>query len=485
MSITSIQEYQRQTVYSRERVPPQGMDLSNQPSLWREYDAPLVSLSRELSLPRVEAARILAGLGMRAPRKASSDDVARLLFLAYSITDQVDYQGQPAFYRSAPSAGALYPVDLFLAAAGLPGLDDGLHYYSPMDFALAGIAKGACASAFLAPSLVIGATFFRSGWKYRDRALRYCLLDAGHVLENLVLACRVLGLESHVISDFDDQAIAHGLGLDPLQEGPVAILSLENQEEAPLAEETSYPTPLQAAPVAAHATEFELVTQAVQLSSARVRQAAPAPFTRGKEPELALTYDESQDLSGPSFVACLRSRRSRRNFKPQVLSLEQLARFLNLLLPVEPDFVSLGLATNGVKELAEGYYRLQAAPLGLSLAKGGFIQPAISRAALHQDWLSRTNLTLVISADLGALEERHGPRALRVAYLEAGRIGQRAYLAAETMGWGCTGVGAFFDEELAAALGMEEKKSPLYLLALGPVKKRTHGGRPDEKNETP
>ena len=87
----------------------------------------------------------------------------------------------------------------------------------------------------------------------------------------------------------------------------------------------------------------------------------------------------------------------------------------------------------------------------------------------------------MVTSPLGSLEKQLGPRALRAAYLAAGRLGQRAYLAAETLGWGCCGVGAFFDDEVTRLLELPDGVEPLYLLPVGPIKKRTHGGRPTQR----
>ena len=102
----------------------------------------------------------------------------------------------------------------------------------------------------------------------------------------------------------------------------------------------------------------------------------------------------------------------------------------------------------------------------------------LSKTALNQDWLGRANLVLAVSAPLERLERSIGPRAFRLAYLAAGRLGQRAYLAAEAMDWGCCGVGAFFDDEVREVLNLPQGEEVLYLIPVGPIKKRTHGGRP-------
>ena len=55
--------------------------------------------------------------------------------------------------------------------------------------------------------------------------------------------------------------------------------------------------------------------------------------------------------------------------------------------------------------------------------------------------------------------------------MTAGRLGQRIYLAATSFGLGCCGIGAFYDSEAAALLGLNEKSAMLYLLGVGPVKR--------------
>ena len=108
------------------------------------------------------------------------------------------------------SAGALYPTEIYGAFRNVEGLEDGLYHFS---IALQGLNRLRTGDylSFLRrsvsghPSINPGVTFFftaiffRSSWKYRDRAYRYHLLDTGHVLEHLLLALPALNFSASAV----------------------------------------------------------------------------------------------------------------------------------------------------------------------------------------------------------------------------------------------------------------------------------------------
>ena len=141
------------------------------------------------------------------------------------------------YYRSVASAGALYPTELYLATPDLQGLNEGLYHYSIAHPGFSLLRQGNFFS-FLRQSakwpdgfqpgitFFFSVIYFRSAWKYRDRAFRYHLLDTGHLIENLLLALRSKNLSSALTYDFTDPEINHFLGLDPSREGLLALVSL-------------------------------------------------------------------------------------------------------------------------------------------------------------------------------------------------------------------------------------------------------------------
>ncbi len=139
--------------------------------------------------------------------------------------------------RAAPSAGALYALDL---CAVLPGPEPaaGVYVYQPDGHLLKPVLRGeamtalAAASAeqkFMARSAVIfvlSAHPQRSVWRYEERSWRYFYLDAGHVGENIMLAAQGLGLASCGIGAFCDSAINEVLVLDGVDEVPVYMIAV-------------------------------------------------------------------------------------------------------------------------------------------------------------------------------------------------------------------------------------------------------------------
>lgn len=125
--------------------------------------------------------------------------------------------------RAAPSAGALYPIELYVVTA------EGVAHYRPGEHRLephqAGDLRAALRRAALdqdtvtqAPAcIVIAAEPARTARKYSTRAERYCLLEAGHVAQNLLLQATALGLAGVPVGAFQDEAVAAALKLPPEQ----------------------------------------------------------------------------------------------------------------------------------------------------------------------------------------------------------------------------------------------------------------------------
>jgi SagB-type dehydrogenase family enzyme len=133
--------------------------------------------------------------------------------------------------RTAPSAGALYPLELYVVTA------DGLHHYLPAEHQVTAIPKLSLRHALWeaglkqdwirqAPAVfVIAAVYSRTSGKYGDRAARYVHLEAGHAAENLLLQAVALGLGGVVIGAFHDSRVQAVLDFpkdhDPLYLVPV------------------------------------------------------------------------------------------------------------------------------------------------------------------------------------------------------------------------------------------------------------------------
>jgi SagB-type dehydrogenase family enzyme len=197
-----------------------GMDSGEKVSL------PKPALDGDVS---IEAAiRQRRSLRTFAKRPLSLAEAAQLLWAAQGVTAR---DGG----RAAPSAGALYPLELYLVAGNVESLPAGLYRYRPEGHGLEKIADGdrrkALAAAALdqawvrrAPAvLVIAGIYDRSAGKYGQRARRYTHIEVGHVAQNVYLQAVGRGLGTVIVGAFDDQAVQEALGLPP-DHAPLALM---------------------------------------------------------------------------------------------------------------------------------------------------------------------------------------------------------------------------------------------------------------------
>jgi SagB-type dehydrogenase family enzyme len=223
-------EFQRSTKHTRERLIGGYLDWENKPETYKEYpSARKVQLPKILpsqTLPAVEALKKRKSIRSFLPKPLSITDLSFLLWAATGV--QRTEQGYE--FRTVPSAGALYPIETYLIANNVEGLEKALYHYDIQEHALeelkAGsfgekMARAALGQKMLAAApvvLVWTAVFARSKWKYAQRAYRYVYLEAGHIAENLALSAASVGLGSCQIGAFFDDEINQIIGVEGVEE---------------------------------------------------------------------------------------------------------------------------------------------------------------------------------------------------------------------------------------------------------------------------
>jgi len=487
--ITSCFQYHVATSYDRSSMEGHGLDWENQPNVFKEYPGlkPL-SLPEPGPFPEKKLSELLRQAKVESEGlEFHIKTLSTLLFLSYSLTGKAR-QGEGYFYfRSVASAGALYPAELYIVSNGLAGLDDGLYHFSIAHHGLHLLRKGPFQGVTgPGPGLTffLAAIFFRSCWKYRDRGYRYCLLDTGHLLENLVLAAGSMGVPLSCFSDFSDEQVNQFLGLHQEREVCLTIAEIPKGQELlatliPVGEklpqrllDASRVAPRErvySAPVEAHQAGMTLPQKSKKLLPPMIHRLGPTPAHW--EP----VGPSDPRLEKVNFKDAVFSRRSRRNFvqKPMAEAaanglIDSLVRSVS---EIERQFVGTGVLVNRVEDRKPGYYLLDVEKGSLGMVKEGPFVETMAHICLDQAWLANAVLHFLFMADLGALEERFGPRGYRSAMLEAGRMGEILYLSAASMGIGCCGIGAFYDEEAQRLLELAGDVRLLYLVALGPVKR--------------
>lgn len=196
--------------------------------------------SIELPEPSIENSNDITGtIAARASRRkyaggpVSIETVSQLLWAAQGVTHQTD----DIEMRAAPSAGATYPLELFveIVPEGCEDLATGLYQYQPSAHGLEVVSESPIHERLVdaalnqqvvrnAPAtLVIAAEFNRTMSQYPDHGRRYVHMEAGHAAQNVQLVCETRGLSNCPVGAFDDDALAGALSL-PDQLDPLYLL---------------------------------------------------------------------------------------------------------------------------------------------------------------------------------------------------------------------------------------------------------------------
>jgi SagB-type dehydrogenase family enzyme len=226
-------QFQRETKYDRSRLPTMSLDWSSQPELYKQYpDAERVDLPPAEPLnncPMHDALRNRKSIRDFAGAPISSQSLSYLLWASTGISrKERGYE-----LRTAPSAGALYPIETYLCINNVQAIPPGIYHYSIKGHCLEPVKPGDCAMDVARAALdqemcraaavvfIWTAVFQRSEWKYGQRAYRYIYLDAGHIAENLALAATSLDLGSCPIAALYDDEVNRIIGVDGTAESVI------------------------------------------------------------------------------------------------------------------------------------------------------------------------------------------------------------------------------------------------------------------------
>lgn len=142
------------------------------------------------------------------------------------------------FFRTSPTGGGLYPIDLYVAATHVEGLKEGIYHYNIMEHALEVVNcevenfEETVVKCFSVPKEIIDvgrvpvifimiATFWRTMAKYGPRGYRYVLQESGHIAQNFYLAACALDLGCVAVEAFYDDEINDLIGLDGVEQATV------------------------------------------------------------------------------------------------------------------------------------------------------------------------------------------------------------------------------------------------------------------------
>jgi SagB-type dehydrogenase family enzyme len=209
-------------------------------------DFPKITLSKEWPASRQNFDDVLRhreAARTYGPGSIRLDQLAKVLWMSYGVNRDNEGTNFPRPFRVIPSGGALYPLEIYVHASRLEGLEAGLYHYDPEDHAL-DVLRQQDESVQIAQFMVqrelaqsaaavifISAIFARSTFKYGDRGYRFVLLEAGHLGQNANLTAQEMGLATTNIGGYADRSVDRYLGFDGLNESTIYILLIGQPAE--------------------------------------------------------------------------------------------------------------------------------------------------------------------------------------------------------------------------------------------------------------
>ncbi len=204
-------------------------------------ESPIPSLAVKLPDPVLDGAMSLeAALGRRksvrefTTQAVTLRQVSQLLWAAQGLTHGDEL-------RTAPSAGALYPLELYLVADRVEGLARGVSHYQPVRHTLAGIRDGDFLPGLSAAALdqewigdaaaviVVAAVYERTTKKYGERGVRYVHVEVGLAAQNICLQAVSLGLSTVMVGAFNDRQVRKLLNM-PADHRPLVLVPLGKEK---------------------------------------------------------------------------------------------------------------------------------------------------------------------------------------------------------------------------------------------------------------
>ncbi len=228
-------EFQTETKYSRNKNLGGKLDWTNKPETYKTYPTnKTIQLPNPLQKATPTFSEVLQK--RKSTRSFSTQPLSKvdLAFLIWAATG-IQRAEHGYEFRTAPSAGALYPIETYIATNNIQDIEKGIYHYNIKNHLLEEITLGnfgekiahaaldqeMCADA--AVVFIWTSIFRRSKWKYQQRAYRYIYLDAGHIAQNLALASASITCGSCQVGAFFDDEVNSILGIDGIEESTICL----------------------------------------------------------------------------------------------------------------------------------------------------------------------------------------------------------------------------------------------------------------------
>jgi SagB-type dehydrogenase family enzyme len=459
------------------------LDPGTRPAPLKTYTGvEAILLPRELRRSSLPAVEVLSGRRAE-PEPLDEGLLGTLLYLAAGVTRVArTAAGDPIWFRSAMSAGNLHPVEVYV-------VDDEVRHYHPLDHALVPLRRGVNVCDDV--TLVLTGIPFRTCWKYGERGWRHLWWDAGAMLANLLAAADAHGVPAQVVTGFPDAVVADLVGIDGVDEVPLALVCLGQGELRLPPPDALEPVAARAEPLARRRVlRFPLVVEA-QASTALDVDAVTGWWQAAKEvsrPAPVIVDPPSSPAAGDRVEEVILRRGSTRLFRRQTAPAPLLEWGLAAACRAVPvDAAPAGtllehlVNVHDVADAEPGGYRYTATAGFETRTRSDDPRAIGAHLCLDQPLGGDSAYTVFHAATLDPLLDALGGRGYRAAQLEAGIIAGRLALNAVALADGATGL-TFYDRLVSRYFRTDA--APMLATAVGiPVTTPAPSGTPSQPAE--
>ncbi len=353
------------------------------------------------------------------------------------------YGNSQYYLRTVPSAGALYPSEVYIQIRGVEGFFDGIYHYEPLNakFTLLKEISSDGVEEYLNINkqngfiFLISSIYFRSSWKYKNRAIRYILLDSGHQLGSIYATLKLMGRDSELVFDFEKELLNESFGFFDFEMFLVAITSSITVDNK--IKKLSENLPFVAGSDYLEENKFIIDSYKSSLNY-KDTNLTNLPFL--------------SDVSEDDLNRAIFNRRSIRAFKREAITLEEFEFiFKDIFEFATTNGLELFYSVHNVVGLENGLYKNR------DLIEVCDFREKSKYLSLEQHIGGDSALTLYFTSNDSCKYQK--------VNILSGFLAHIIYLKAEVKNIGVSGIGAYYDDEVKNFLDTEN--NILYLLSIG------------------
>jgi len=440
------------------------------------------------------------------PLNLGLTELAELLYFSAGLTRKYRFGGELHYMRAASATGALYPIELYVVAGDIAGLEAGVYHFDPLGFQLSRIRKGdyrpelaavSYDSIALAPATIAFTSMaWKNAWKYEARSYRHWFWDGGVIAANLVALSASMGSPTRIVQGFVDQTVNELLGLQDEKEATVCLspVGLEGQKSTDHSLNRIDPIRPKVQSLSEEETEYVGIWEAHRTSSLQDReevdkwtnaQLAPSHSRRTTYPIVPLLPPMTATADSRRLGQVILQRGSTRRFARSAITLSQLSTVLRTstgpiprdYLPENENLIETYLIANAVEGLAPGSYFYAGEQKFLEELKRGELRQMSAYLCLGQPLFGDASVVFFLMTRLREVLGALGNRGYRTAQLEGGIVAGKLYLSAYALALGASG-STFYDDAVTEFFSPHAKeKSTMIAVGLGVPAYKARPGR--------